>query len=742
MDLNERQWDAVRHTEGPVLILAGAGSGKTRVLTSRIAYLIGEAHVAPWNILAITFTNKAAGEMRSRVEASVPGSAQGVLCATFHAACLRILRRYADRLGYDTHFSIYDSDDSRTLMKNIVKRFQLETRDLKLRRFLGAVSSAKDELLNPTEYLLTHQYDRDAERIAKAYTEYQQSLKAANAMDFDDLIFNTVELFRKHEDVLEEYQERYRYINVDEYQDTNNAQFELIRLLSAKYRNLCVVGDDDQSIYRFRGANIRNILDFEQVFPDAYVVRLEQNYRSTQTILNAANGIIANNRGRKKKTLWSDLGEGDQVIFHVFSNGYAEAEFIAEDVARKKRRGIPYADMAVCYRTNAQSRLLEERFVHEGIPYELVGGVNFYSRREIKDILAYLKTIDNARDDLAVMRIINVPKRGIGNTTLEKFSNYAASHDISLFDALQDADAVVSGAACTKVKDFVSLIAALRAMSVEYDVAELIRRLIDQIHYRDYLDSLLDESLADDDENERLHNVEELIEKAYAYVQNTEEPSLTGFLEEVALVADIDLVSENADRAMLMTLHAAKGLEFAHVYITGMEEDVFPSYQACQAENYDPQAMEEERRLAYVGVTRAKESLTLTAARQRVLHGEAQYHEVSRFVREIPQEFLKIAGEEEEGSSFSLPRKEPRRSAGRADTAFLKKPLTATLPPKGMPAGTEPDYTVGDRVRHVKFGEGTVTDLVKETRDYRVSVTFDAAGPKVMYAAFAKLQKV
>ena len=642
MDLNERQWDAVRHTEGPVLILAGAGSGKTRVLTSRIAYLIGEAHVAPWNILAITFTNKAAGEMRSRVESSVPGGAQGVLCATFHAACLRILRRYADLLGYDTHFSIYDSDDSRSLMKGILKRFQLETRDLKLRRFLGTVSSAKDELLNPTEYLLAHQYDRDADRLAKAYTEYQAALKAANAMDFDDLIFNTVLLLKKHEDVLEEYQERYRYICVDEYQDTNNAQFELIRLLSAKYRNLCVVGDDDQSIYRFRGANIRNILDFEKVFPDAYVVRLEQNYRSTSTILNAANGIIANNRGRKKKTLWSDLGEGDPVRFFAFANGYAEAEFVADDVARKKRRGIPFSDIAVCYRTNAQSRLLEERFVQKGIPYELVGGVNFYARREIKDILAYLKTVDNARDDLAVMRIINVPKRGIGNTTLEKFSNYAASHDISLFDALKDADAVVSGSAATKVKGFVSLIAALRALSLEYGVAELIRRLIEQVHYIDYLDSLLDESLADDDENERVHNVEELIEKAAGYEESTEESSLTGFLEEVALVADIDLTTEGADRAMLMTLHAAKGLEFAHVYITGMEEEVFPSYQSCQAEHYDPQAMEEERRLAYVGVTRAKETLTLSCARQRVLHGEAQYHEVSRFVREIPREYLNL----------------------------------------------------------------------------------------------------
>ena len=725
-----------------MLILAGAGSGKTRVLTARIAHLIGECGVAPWNILAITFTNKAAGEMRSRVEASVPGSSQGVLVATFHAACLRFLRRYADRLGYESHFSIYDSDDSRTLMKGILKRFQLETRDLKLRHFLGAVSSAKDELMHPTEYLLAHQYDRDAERIAKAYTEYQQSLKAANAMDFDDLIFNTVELFRKHEDVLEEYQERYRYINVDEYQDTNNAQFELIRLLSARYRNLCVVGDDDQSIYRFRGANIRNILDFETVYPDAYVVRLEQNYRSTQTILNAANGVIANNRGRKKKTLWSDLGEGEPVRFFSFSNGYEEAAFIADDVARKRRKGASYAEMAVCYRTNAQSRLLEERFVQEGIPYELVGGVNFYARREIKDILAYLKTIDNARDDLAVMRIINVPKRGIGNTTLEKFSAYAASHDIPLFQALQHAEDVVSGSAQTKVKQFVSLIHAFRAMSLEYGVSELIRRMIDQIDYRSYLDSLLDESLSDDDENERVHNVEELIEKAAGYEESTEEPSLTGFLEEVALVADIDLLEEGTDRAMLMTLHAAKGLEFRHVYISGMEEDMFPSYQACHAEDYDPAAMEEERRLAYVGITRAMESLTLTCARQRVLHGEAQYHEISRFVQEIPQEYLQIEGVQDTPSFSSASAPYAKPSYRKMETSVLRKPLAAALPVKGMPAGTKPEYTVGDRVSHVKFGEGTVTELVKETRDYKVSVDFDTAGPKIMYAAFAKLRKV
>lgn len=753
--LNPQQLSAVTHTEGPVLILAGAGSGKTRVLTERIAHLIGNCGVKPWQILAITFTNKAAGELRDRVRLAAGEEAQGVQASTFHSACVRILRRHAELLHYDAHFSIYDSDDSRSLMKQILKRYQLETRDLRLRQFLNAISRAKDSLIGEDAYLLAHQYERDAERISRAYTEYQRALFEANAFDFDDLIMKCVELFRLHPEVLEEYQERWRYIHVDEYQDTNNAQFELIRLLSARYRNLCVVGDDDQSIYRFRGANIRNILDFEQVFPDAFTVRLEQNYRSTGCILDAANAVISNNLGRKKKTLWSDLGQGAPVRLLVFPTAYDEADFVAEEVARLKRDGrAAYADVAVLYRTNAQSRLIEERFVREGIPYELVGGVNFYARREIKDILAYLKTIDNARDDLAVTRIVNVPKRGIGQTTIDRIAGYAAANGMSFYAALLRAGDIVSGAALKKIAEFTDLIESLKSYAADAGAEQLIAHLVDVTGYEDYLYSLQEDTAFEDEENERVLNVEELISKAADYDASAEEPSLAGFLEEVALVADIDLTDDSYDRAMLMTLHAAKGLEFPRVYLTGMEEDVFPSYQACQAEEIDRMAMEEERRLAYVGMTRAKRHLTLTAARMRTLRGETHYNGLSRFVQEIPSDMLE--GGEEAREALNAARSRTGRvkdmlskeETGGSFSAVkymqaLKGKKTEPMPlQKGIPAGEKPDYAPGDRVRHIKFGEGEVTDLVKETRDYKVTVSFDDYGTKVMYAAFAKLVKV
>ena len=745
--LNPEQQRAVEHTEGPVLILAGAGSGKTRVLTQRVAFLIREKHVAPWNILAITFTNKAANEMKERVAMSAGEDARKVFVSTFHACCVRILRQHADLLGYDKHFSVYDSDDSKSLMKNILKQFQLETRDVKLRRFLNAVSNAKDELIAPGAYLQEHRYDRDAERIATAYREYQRALMNANAMDFDDLIMKTVELFRLHPEVLESFQDRFRYICVDEYQDTNNAQFELVRLLAMRDRNLCVVGDDDQSIYRFRGANIRNILDFERVYPDAYVVKLEQNYRSTQHILDAANSVISNNAARKNKALWSDLGDGAKIRLRQFPHAIEEAEFVASDVAALKRGGkCRLSDVAVLYRTNAQSRLIEERFVRDGIPYELVGGVNFYSRREIKDILAYLKTIDNARDELAVRRIINVPKRGIGNTTVEKAAVYAAENGTDLFTALIRAEEYLSGKALEKVTAFTDLIDEMRSFSVSSGVEDLIRVLIDRTGYEEYLISLSEEEGIDAEDNERLKNVEELISKAADYEAAAEDASLSGFLEEVALVADIDMVDDTKDRAYLMTLHAAKGLEFSHVYITGMEEDVFPSFQSRMAEEGDPAAMEEERRLAYVGITRAKQTLTLTCARARMVNGETRYSQMSRFVSEIPEELLDT-DVPDAGVTLLNPAKKTVFEKPFAATAIRKQSLTqpkttfAQLK-KGAPAVTEPDYTTGDRVRHVKFGDGTVTAIEKETRDYKVTVDFDAYGTKVMYAMFAKLQKI
>ncbi len=640
--LNLQQKKAVLQTDGPVLILAGAGSGKTRVLTHRVAYLIDECNTNPWNIMAITFTNKAAGEMRERVDKIVGFGAESIWVSTFHSSCVRILRRYADRLGYSNNFTIYDTDDSKTVMKDICKKFQLETTTLKLRNIMNSISKCKDNLVSPEEYALSTQNDFIKVKISKAYTEYQNALKKSNAMDFDDLIFKTVELFKTCPDVLDSYQERFRYIMVDEYQDTNNAQFELIRLLADKYRNLCVVGDDDQSIYRFRGANIRNILDFEKVYPDATVIKLEQNYRSTQQILDAANAVIRNNYGRKDKALWTDEKDGDKVVLRQFDTAYDEAEFIASDIGKLKRNGkLSYNDVAVLYRTNAQSRLLEERFVVEGIPYDIVGGTNFYSRREIKDLLAYLKTIDNGSDDVAVKRIINVPKRGIGATTIEHVQNYADERQISFYDALCEADQIMAVArSASKLKDFVTMIRAFRTKQKSMSIEELIKDVIDVIGYMDYLKTLDDEEESED--NDRAQNVDELISKASAYEENEENelPSLSGFLEEVALVADIDRIGEDNEKVLLMTLHSAKGLEFEHVYLAGMEEGVFPGFMTLQNEDSDPEGIEEERRLAYVGITRAKKYLTLTAAKRRMVRGETLYNRLSRFVSEIPSDLL------------------------------------------------------------------------------------------------------
>jgi DNA helicase-2/ATP-dependent DNA helicase PcrA len=638
--LNSQQKKAVLQTEGPVLILAGAGSGKTRVLTHRVAYLIDQCGINPWNIMAITFTNKAAGEMRNRVDKLVGFGSESIWVATFHSSCVRILRRYADRLGYDNNFSIYDTDDSKSVMKDICKRYQLETTQLKMRAIMQSISKCKDNLVTPEEYSLNTQNDPRKMRISKAYMEYQAALKKSNAMDFDDLLMKTVELFRKNPDVLEQYQERFRYIMVDEYQDTNNAQFELIRLLAQKYQNLCVVGDDDQSIYRFRGANIRNILDFEKVYPDACVIKLEQNYRSTQNILDAANAVIRNNEGRKDKSLWTDEGVGEKVHFRKFDSALEEASFIADEIGSLKRAGkLEYSETAVLYRTNAQSRLIEEKFVLNGIPYDLVGGTNFYSRREIKDLLCYLKTIDNARDDVAVKRIINVPRRGIGATTIDNVQTYADERGIGFYDALCEVDQIVSvQRAASKLKDFVTMISAFRAKMKEYSLEQLLKDILITTSYIDYIRAESEEDESGD--NDREQNIDELISKIAAYEEKEDEPSLSGFLEEVALVADIDSVGDDDEKVLLMTLHSAKGLEFEHVYLAGMEEGMFPSYMTLEVEDSDPYAMEEERRLAYVGITRAKKELTLTCARARMIRGQMQYNAVSRFVNEIPKDLL------------------------------------------------------------------------------------------------------
>ena len=606
--LNREQQEAVLHVDGPLLILAGAGSGKTRVLTYRIAHLIDECGVNPWNILAITFTNKAAGEMRERVDKIVGYGSESIWVSTFHSTCVRILRRYIDRLGYDTNFTIYDTEDQKTVMKSVCQKLQLDSKLYKERMLLNVISHAKDEYISPNEFLLEAKGDFRQEKIAQAYVEYQKELKKNNALDFDDLLVKTVELFQSCPDVLEYYQNRFRYIMVDEYQDTNTVQFKFISTLARQYRNLCVVGDDDQSIYKFRGANIRNILDFEKVFPDAKVVKLEQNYRSTQNILNAANGVIANNRGRKEKALWTENEQGEPILFQQFQNGYEEAEYVSGEISKKVRKGeAEYQDFAVLYRTNAQSRLFEEKFLYANIPYKIVGGVNFYSRKEIKDILAYLKTIDNGKDDLAVRRIINVPKRGIGNVTLAKVQAYADSRDISFFEALEEAGEIPGlGKAALKIQPFVHLIHEMRLSLADMSMQDLIQAILDKTGYAEDLKN------EDTDESEaRLENIDEFINKAVTYEEGAEEPNLSGFLEEVALVADIDSVEDGDNRVLLMTLHSAKGLEFPYVYLAGMEDGLFPSYMSIAAD--DPtEEIEEERRLCYVGITRAMKELTIT----------------------------------------------------------------------------------------------------------------------------------
>ncbi len=786
--LNKEQKEAVLHTEGPLLLLAGAGSGKTRVLTHRVAYLIDEMGVNPWNILAITFTNKAAQEMRERVDKIAGFGADQVWVATFHATCMRILRRHIDRLGYDTNFTIYDTDDQKSVIKQVCKRLNIDTKMYKERTLLSEISSAKDELVDVREFEVKSAGDYRKGVTAKVYREYQETLKKSNALDFDDIIVKTVELFRSCPEVLHNYQERFRYIMVDEYQDTNTAQFELIRLLADGYRNLCVVGDDDQSIYKFRGANIRNILDYEKVYPDAKVIKLEQNYRSTQNILDAANTVIRNNRGRKEKALWTEKGAGSRIHFRQFDNAYEEAEYIADDIEDKvKKDGIAYADCAVLYRTNAQSRLLEERMVVEGIPYHVVGGVNFYARQEIRDILAYLKTIDNGRDEVALRRIINVPKRSIGAASLEKVADYAQMKEITLFDALCEADQIKGlGRAENKIKGFVNLIRVLRSGLSSYTLPDLIKALLENIEYAEYLRDQDEESAED-----RLGNVDELITKAAVYEETHDEPNLSEFLEEIMLVADIDNVEDGDNRVLLMTLHSAKGLEFPVVYLAGMEDGLFPGFMTIASD--DPMEIEEERRLAYVGITRAKEDLTLTCAKSRMLRGETQYNPVSRFVREIPKELmdntlppsrryhdddlddfqarraneaaLRAMGLEAiasprsgSGSGFGGlgntgfdPRPKatlkPRVTA-KADKPYISKGISGLNQLAGLQKGTEfkapdaLDYAVGDRVRHIKYGEGTVLNIVREPRDYKVTVEFDQAGQKIMYASFAKLKSL
>lgn len=780
--LNPMQKEAVLHTEGPLLILAGAGSGKTRVLTHRIAYLIEEKEVNPWNILAITFTNKAAGEMRERVDSLVGFGAENIWVSTFHSTCVRILRRYIEHLGYTTSFSIYDSDDQKTLMKQVFKTLDIDTKQYKERSVLGIISSVKDKLISPEEFLLNAGQDFRQKKVGEIYREYQNQLKKNNALDFDDLIVKTVELFQNDSQILDYYQERFRYIMVDEYQDTNTAQFKLISLLASKYGNLCVVGDDDQSIYRFRGADIENILSFEQTFPGARVIKLEQNYRSTQNILDAANGVIRHNRGRKEKSLWTANGTGDEILFKQFDDARDEADYIARQIRDSE---FSYQDQAVLYRTNAQSRLLEERCIFYNVPYRLVGGVNFYQRKEIKDILAYLKTVANGVDDLSVLRIINVPKRGIGATSMGRVTMFASEHGMSLYSALREARMVPGlGKAVEKIGRFISQMECFRAMaqSEEYSIQDLIEAILEETGYEEEL-----KAEGEIEAETRIENIQELINKAAAYEEDSQHPSLDEFLEQVALVADIDNVDSSEDRVTLMTLHSAKGLEFPKVYLAGMEDGLFPGMMAVSSD--DPTDMEEERRLCYVGITRAKKELVITAARKRMTHGETRYCKPSRFVEEIPAELLKEErlepvlgsargadsfggasgrfGAGEEGLPWNQPGSGTVSTFGKGYNAYASKTAgfgTANAGFKGSKGGlgsgqsfgTNPgfgksftvqkaaslDYKEGDRVHHDRFGDGTVKEIVDGARDYEVTVEFDTGGQRKMMACFAKLKKI
>ena len=731
--LNNEQREAVFCTEGPLLMLAGAGSGKTRSLTHRIAYLIEEKGVAPWNILAITFTNKAAQEMRERVDALVGYGSEDIWISTFHATCSRILRRHIDLLGYDRNFTIYDASDQKSLMKEVLKEMKIDTKQFPERSVMSEISSAKNEYKSPLDYRNEYGSNFRNQRIADIYEHYQKRLKENNALDFDDLLVKMVDLFQTNPDVLEHYQDRFQYIMVDEYQDTNTVQFLLVSLLAKKYRNLCVVGDDDQSIYKFRGANIYNILNFEKVFPDAQVIRLEKNYRSTQNILNAANGVIANNKGRKEKKLWTENQKGELVHFKQYDTEYDEADGVVSRINFLAMRGVQYKDMAILYRTNAQSRIFEEKLKQKNIPYAIVRGISFYDRKEIKDLMSYLKVVDSGMDDLSVKRIINVPKRGIGQTTINRLQEFAILNQMSFLDAVFNADEIPEVTrALAKLHKFADMIEEFREYASEHEISELLEHILDVTQYRAELEAEgTDESIS------RLEDIEELFNDIAYYEEEEENPNLRDFLAEkdmYTLNAGIDNLEDENNKVLLMTLHNAKGLEFNNVFLGGMEEGVFPGFGAMMSG--DESEIEEERRLCYVGITRAKERLFLSAAKRRMLRGQTQYNRRSRFIDEIPGQYL----DTEQRVSEQRVVKNTERPAKYQYGAKAGKPYNLS-DFKVKPVG-ELDYQVGDRVKHIKFGVGTVQEITKGGRDFEVAVEFDRVGRKKMFASFAKLKKV
>ena len=732
--MNNMQQQAVFCTEGPLLILAGAGSGKTTVLVNRIAYILQSELCKPWQILAITFTNKAAGELKERICNAVPEGGSDIWAATFHSTCARILRRYGDRIGFTSHFTVYGTDDQKKLVKDILKQLNYDEKMLPVKRVLNEISKAKDEMLTPQEMLKRAGYDNLKQSVAKVYEIYQSRLKTADAMDFDDMLCKTVELFQKCPDILEFYQNQFKYIMVDEYQDTNKVQYKFVSMLAAKYGNICVVGDDDQSIYKFRGATIENILSFENTFKGAKMIRLEQNYRSTQNILNAANGVISNNTMRKGKTLWTENAVGDKIEVHTSDSERDEAQFIAKTILDGVAEGRKFSDFAILYRMNAQSNSIEQALSRSGIPHRVIGGRRFYDREEIRDMVAYLQVINNPHDDVRLGRIINVPKRGIGATTLEKASEIAAGLGESIYSVIKDADVYPQlSRAATKLKSFVALIDGLMEaeQSEDYSLAELYNLILEHTDYEKYLKT------EKDNPDVRIENIEELSSNIIKFEEDyAEEASLSNFLEEISLQTDIDNYDAEADSSVMMTLHSAKGLEFPVVFIAGLEEGVFPSIATMM----NPDELNEERRLAYVGITRAKEKLYITKAKSRMLMGHTSYNKVSRFVNEIPPELLNYTGEKKTFASTNGFSASSSHISIGAGSKFTPNKSFNTFTKPAIKSGTV--YKKGDCVFHKVFGKGMIMKTEKMGNDTMLEVAFDKAGTKTLMANFSKMEKI
>lgn len=727
MALNAMQQEAVNQTEGPLLILAGAGSGKTTVLVNRVQHIIGSGLAAPWQVLAITFTNKAAGEIRERLINAIGPEANDIWAYTFHSCCARILRRFADRLGYTSHFTIYDTDDQKRVMKHCQKALEISDKILHHKSILSEISSAKDSLVDYEEYKKLAQNDFRKARIADCYELYQKELLKSDAMDFDDIIFNTVRLLEGNPDVLELYQKQFKYVMVDEYQDTSHAQYILVSLLAGGYNNICVVGDDDQSIYRFRGATIENILSFENQYKNARVIRLEQNYRSTQNILDAANAVIANNKNRKGKNLWTQAGSGEKIIFNTLEDEAAEASFIAQEILKNVKNGKKMSDHAVLYRMNAQSRNIEITFAKSGIPHKVIGGNRFFDRKEIKDVISYFAVINNPADNVRLQRIINVPKRGIGDTMFANVMEISTGLGLSAFEVCERADEFQKTLrSAQKLQGFAAMIRHFQdCLDDDMPLSDLLQEVLDKTNYFDYLDE--DPESAED----RKNNINELSSMFIKYQEEDADFELSDFLEDVALVADIDSYNEDDDAVVLMTLHSAKGLEFPIVFIPGMEESVFPGNQSV----YSEEDLEEERRLAYVGITRAKEKLYLLNARRRMLYGTTNRNQASRFLREIP---LSVTDDitvqsyvpHSKFGSFAQPAHSTSSSAAHKFGQV------------GGASASAQNYSAGDTVRHKAFGTGVVLSARAMGNDTMLEVAFDRAGTKKLMANYAKLEKI